>query len=61
LKKEVEKLELGIANYQLRISIPVVQDGGGKSSNYFFTSRFANLQISILEIWRKEQAESTDK
>jgi len=52
---------MGIANYELRISIPAVPDGGGKSSNYFFTSRFANLQISILEIWRKEQAESTDE
>ena len=27
----------------------------------FFTSRFANLQISKMEIKRKEQAESTDK
>jgi hypothetical protein len=52
---------MGIENYQLRISIPAVPDGGGKSSNYFFSSRFANLQISKMEIWRKEQAESTDK
>jgi hypothetical protein len=50
---------MGIANYQLRISIPAVPDGGGKSSNYFFL--LLVLQISILEIWRKEQAESTDK
>jgi hypothetical protein len=61
LRSEERSGEVGTGNCKLRISIPAVQDGGGKSSNYFFTSRFANLQISILEIWRKEQAESTDK
>jgi hypothetical protein len=59
VKKEVEKLELGIANYEFPFR--QFRTEAINRQIIFFTSRFANLQISKMEIWRKEQAESTDK
>jgi hypothetical protein len=59
VKKEVEKLELGIANYEFPFR--QFRTEAVNRQIIFFTSRFANLQNGELEIWRKEQAESTDK